>query len=213
MPDIGQSGFIPNVNPLQLSGIAARCLDPVPQLARKAVMNQRRTSIASLMKFVVVVALNLCIGRLVFRYEPWRLAAIGPIAVAIQVGLYSLVRSRGRPRPCSFWVGFETGGLLGLISLLYARVPESVVGAAWDDYAEFIDDLLSVNLGLSVLNRDPFDPALLIAVAVFASLPQMAMAVAGGLIGLTLGWSRQSRILTFKLIAIAVVPYTLFMLL
>ena len=176
-------------------------------------MNQRRMSIASLMKLVAIVALNLCIGQMIFWYEPWRLAGIGPIAMAIQLGLFFLVRSRGRPRHYSFWVGFEMGGFLGLVSFLYARVPDSVVGAVWDDYAEFIDDLLSVHLGLSVLKRGPFDPTLLIAVAIFASLPQMLMAIAGGLTGLFLGWSRQSRFLAFKLIAIAAVLYGLFMLL
>ncbi len=176
-------------------------------------MNQRRTTIASLMKLVAIVALNLCIGQMIFWYEPWRLAGIGPIAVAIQVGLFFLLRSRGRPRPYAFWVGFEMGGLLGLSSFLYLRVPDSVVGAIWDDYAEFIDDLLSVHLGLSVLNRGPFDPTLLIAVAVFASLPQMLMAIAGGSTGLFLGWSRQSRMLAFKVVAIAAVLYGLFMLL
>ena len=93
------------------------------------------------------------------------------------------------------------GGLLGLSSFLYARVAESRVGSLWDNYGEFIDGCLRSYYGISVLNRGPLDPVLLLTVAVFAFLPQLLMAVAGGLLGLSVGWSAWSRALTFKLFA------------
>jgi hypothetical protein len=159
-------------------------------------MSPRRKSIASLMKLVAIVALNLGIGRMIFLSEPWRLAGIAPIAMAIQFGLFFLARSSGRPRRYAYWLGFETGGLLGICSFMYARVPDSAVGALWEEYTVFINDLLRVHLGLSIFDRNPFDPALLIVVAVFGSLPQMLMAIAGGLLGLCLGWSMRSRALS-----------------
>jgi hypothetical protein len=174
-----------------------------------SMLSPRRKSIASFMKLVAIVALNLGIGRMIFLFEPWRLAGIAPMAVVIQFGLFFLVRSSGRPRRYAFWLGFETGGLLGIWSFLYARVPDSAVGACWEEYAAFINDLLRVHLGLSVFDRGPADPALLIVVAVFGSLPQMLMAIAGGLLGLSLGWSRRSPILLFKLIALAGLLYAL----
>jgi hypothetical protein len=155
---------------------------------------ERRKSIASLMILVAIVALNLGVGRMIFLVEPWRLAGVGPVVAALQVGMYFLGRARasGRLRQYAFWLGFETGGSLGLWSFLYVRVPDSRIGAIWDSYAVFINDLLRVHLGLSVLDRNPFDPALLIVVAVFGSLPQMVMAVTGGLVGLAVGWLGRS---------------------
>ena len=61
-------------------------------------MKPPRTSIVSLMLVVGIVALNLALGRTIFLAEPWRLAGIAPIGVIIQVGLFFLIRARGRPR-------------------------------------------------------------------------------------------------------------------
>lgn len=163
-------------------------------------MNPRRQTIASLMRVVGLVALNLAIGRIIFLFEPWRLAGIGLIAVCIQGGLFFLLRARrlSRPRQYAFWAGFEAASLLGLWSFLYARVPNSRVGALWDEYAAFVDLRLRIDFGLSVLDRFPFDPVLLAAVAVFAFLPQLAMGVGGGLLGLCVAWSKR----TLKLFAV-----------
>jgi hypothetical protein len=169
--------------------------------SRGVAMSLPRNSIASLMSVVGIVALNLAVGRAIFLAEPWRLAGVAPIGVIIQVGLYCLIRARGRPRRFAFWTGFEAGTVLGLWSFLCARVPESRVGAVWDDYGEFIDGLLRLHYGLPVLNRGPLDPVLLTMIAVFAFLPQFLMGVVGGLLGLSLAWSRRSRAFTLTLFA------------
>ena len=166
-------------------------------------MNPRRNSIARLMWIVGIVALNLAVGRSIFLSEPWRLAGIGPIAVAIELGLVCLIRARGRPRRYAFWTGFEAGSLLGLWSFVCVRVPESRVGALWDEYGAFIDGQLLAAYGLSVLDRGPLDPVFLSMIAVFAFLPQLLLGIAGGFLGLSLAWSRRSRVLTFTLFAIA----------
>lgn len=166
-------------------------------------MNPRRNSIARLMWIVGIVALNLAVGRSIFLSEPWRLAGIGPIAVAIELGLVCLIRARGRPRRYAFWTGFEAGSVLGLWSFVCVRVPESRVGALWDEYGAFIDGQLRAAYGLSVLDRGPLDPVFLSMIAVFAFLPQLLLGIAGGFLGLSLAWSRRSRVLTFTLFAIA----------
>ena len=96
-------------------------------------MKGPRNSIVSLMYVVGIVALNLTLGRFIFEGEPWRLAGLAPIAVMIQLGLFCLIRARGRVRRYAFWAGFEAGGLLGFWSFLYTRVPESWVGSLWDN--------------------------------------------------------------------------------
>jgi hypothetical protein len=164
-------------------------------------MKGPRNSTVSLMYVVGIVALNLTLGRFIFEGEPWRLAGLAPIAVIIQLGLFFLIRSRGRVRRYAFWAGFEVGGLLGFWSFLYARVPESRAGSLWDNYGAFIDDQIRTHFGLSVLDRNYLDPVLLTAVAVFAFLPQLCMALIGSLLGLSLAWSARSRAVMIMLFA------------
>ena len=165
-------------------------------------MNLRRNTIAALMLVVIIVALNLAAARAIYMFEPWRLAGVGPISLAIQAGLFYLIRSRGRPRQYAFWAGFEAGSILGLWSFLYVLVPDSIVGSIWDAYAAVIDEFLRVNFGLPVLNRNPLDPVFLAAVAVFAFLPQVLMGLGAGGLALSFTWSRRSRALTIALFAL-----------
>ena len=169
-------------------------------------MTGPRTSIVWLMSLVSIVALNLAVGQTIFLGEPWRLAGIAPTAIVIQLGLYNLILARGRRRQNAFWAGFEAGALVGLSSFLYARVPESQVAAFWDSYAEFIDAGLREYCGLSVLNRRPLDPLFLTAIAVFAFLPQLLLAVVGGLLSLSSAWSARSRTVMLTLSALLVIP-------
>jgi hypothetical protein len=159
-------------------------------------MNVRRNTIASLMLVVVIVALNVAAARAIYLFEPWRLAGMGPITLAIQAGLFYLIRTRGRPRQYAFWAGFEVGSMLGLWSFLYVLVPDSKVGSVWDAYATTVNEFLRVNFALPVLNRSPFDPIFLTAVAVFAFLPQLLMGLAAGGLALSVTWCWRSRATT-----------------
>ena len=146
-------------------------------------MKRPRSSIAMLMGVVLIVAMNLTLGRSIYGFVPWRLAGIFLIGIVLQVGLFCLICNRGRSRPYAFWTGVELGSLLGMTTFLYARVPDSWVGSFWDSYATFIDDFLMVHFGFSVLKRAPEDPVLLLTVAVFGFLPQLLMAIVGGSLG------------------------------
>ena len=95
-----------------------------------AVPARRRVTIASWMYLVAIVALDLAVAHAVYLFEAWRFAGIAPIAIALELGLFFLIRSRGRLRPYAFWAGFEIGGLLGIASFLFANVPDSRLGAS-----------------------------------------------------------------------------------
>jgi hypothetical protein len=165
-------------------------------------MKRSRYSIAMLMGVVLIVAMNLTIARSIYGLVPWRLAGIFLIGIVLQVGLFCLICSRGRPRPYAFWTGVEFGALLGMTTFLYARVPDSWVGSFWDSYATFIDRILLTHFGFGVLNRGPEDPILLLTVAVFGFLPQFLMALVGGFLGLSIGWSPRSRRHVFEVLEI-----------
>ena len=86
------------------------------------------------------------------------------------------------------------------------HVPESSVGYLWERYGEFIDGCLHDYCGIAFLSRGYLDPAFLTLVAVFAFLPQLLMAVCGGLVSLSVAWSPRSRDLTFMLVALIGLP-------
>jgi hypothetical protein len=172
---------------------------------REDATKRPQSSIGTSMWVVGIVALNLAVGRAIYRFLPWRLAGVFLIGLLIQVGLVCLFRSRGRRRLHAFWAGFELGGLLGLTSFLYARVPDSWMGSLWEQYAEFIDLQFRIHLGLSVLTRGADDPILLATVAAFGFLPQFLVALGGGLLGLSLRWSARSWVLVLKVFAIVAI--------
>ena len=82
-------------------------------------MKLTRTPIFALMQVVVLVAVNLAVGRMIFDGEPWRLAGIGPIGVLVELGLVVLIHNRRRRGRYAFWTGFEAGALLGIWSFLH----------------------------------------------------------------------------------------------
>ena len=72
-------------------------------------MKLRRNTIGSLMLVVVIVALNLACRACDYLVEPWRLAGVGPIALAIEAGAV-LLDSRSRAAPEVRILGGLRGG-------------------------------------------------------------------------------------------------------
>jgi hypothetical protein len=165
-------------------------------------IERRQTSLLALLGVVGIVALDLAFARVFVPYEPWRVAGVAMIGLLIQVGLVFLFRARGMRRRYAFWAGFEVGALVGFSSFFYVRVPGSTIGNLWGVYGEFIDGCLSHYFGISALNRGALDPVLLWIVAVFAFLPQLCMAVTGGVLALSVGSSARARAQTIRLFAI-----------
>jgi hypothetical protein len=82
-------------------------------------MKLRQFSIARLMTIVGIVGLNLAFTQLwSHSSEPSLLSGRFVTIIALQVGLFCLIRSR-RSRSFTFWMGFEAFGLAAAITSLY----------------------------------------------------------------------------------------------
>jgi hypothetical protein len=72
-----------------------------------------RLTVGSMMVFVVVASLNLAAARALFAQSLLLFAAEAPVGLAMQFGLYRLIRSRGRSR--RFWDGFVVVGFIAML--------------------------------------------------------------------------------------------------
>jgi hypothetical protein len=165
-------------------------------------LTRPRISIAGMMGLVAVVALEVLGGRILFGWDPYILAAVGPSALLLQVCLFRVVRDRWMKR--AFWVGCALGlavaaglclwGMAGGLRhrpqfdpVLGKNVAVSVAGdpmwPEWPDYrAAAYRFIISFPNGSDLMNR--FD---LISMAVYGLvmlLPQLGVAVVCGLLAL-----------------------------
>jgi hypothetical protein len=153
-----------------------------------------RISITKLMLLVAIIAANLAVGRVLGAYHPILPVAIALIGLALQAGAIALIRSRGRSR--AFSAGFLVFASMAMISVIWAfvvtsdvaigqnpstgemitmKVPGSLMWTIWSGYVEFVDACLA---GPLQINLDPLG----ILVAVIWSLPQLLIALTGGLL-------------------------------
>ncbi len=70
-------------------------------------MKRPRTSIAMLMVFVVLAALNFVVARFLLDFDAEILAAIAPSGLTLQIALVQVIRRRHALR--AFWAGFIAG--------------------------------------------------------------------------------------------------------
>jgi hypothetical protein len=152
-----------------------------------------KISIAKLMLLVAIIAANLAVGRVLGAYHLVLPVAIALTGLALQAGALALFRSRGRRR--AFLVGFLVFGSVAMISVIWAlvftpnvditqdpstgkmitiEIPGSRMWTIWSSYVEFVDACLA---GRLQINLDPLG----ILVAVIWSLPQLLIALTGGL--------------------------------
>ena len=171
-------------------------------------MKHPRFSIGRLMGVVGIVALNLWAGRILFSIEPWILAGAAPIGLILEFAVYRLIRSRGLAR--AFWAGFLATGFLAAGSLFWGltfheslnmginvitgeRMTISNPGFAsscrawnvWAEYLKFVADRLErlpLTRGISTRDGAPQ----FIAGTVIVFLPQLLIALAGGLLAFLL---------------------------
>ncbi len=169
-----------------------------------------RVSIGKLMVVVVLIALNLAAGRAVYSFGPWLLAGFVPTVLVLQFGVFRLIRNRGRARV--FWAGFVAGGVLAVGSLAWSFLFRTSVNiginvttgqkitittpgfpaadrvwSAWVVYLTFVENCVeSLPMAEDILGRE--DSATAIAFAVVVVLPQLLIAVSGGLLALVVTW-------------------------
>lgn len=144
-------------------------------------MEGHRVSLATLMAVVLVAAINLAAGRAFLpRLGPmgW---VIGLSGLALQIGLFGLIRKRGQDRV--FWAGFVAAGSLALMTFVWEEsVPNNKTpfGSPWLTYMLLIDNIMP---SLSFRTPPGGWPATRLAVnAVVLVLPQLFIALAGGLL-------------------------------
>jgi hypothetical protein len=152
-----------------------------------------RNRLSGLLLLIAVLAVNLAVARRVFQGEgaeadeARELAFLfGPMALALQLGLWRAFRGRREARP--FWAGFMAGGLLavgGLALAIVTRAPALL--APMNAYEALPRALLyDVALGGSPAAKRYLlaRPALRLAyVSAYMFAPQLALAVAAGLAG------------------------------
>ncbi len=175
-----------------------------------------RVSIGKLMVLVGLIAVNLTAIRLLCSAEPSLLTGFIPAGLVLQFGAFRLIRSRTRARV--FWAGFVTAGLLAGSSLAWAMIFHSSVNiglngvtgrsvriivpgspmadrmwSVWRGYFDVSTSRLEqLPLTADAFERDDALTAFLIATMVF--LPQIVIALTGGLLAVLLVWIPAVRI-------------------
>lgn len=94
-------------------------------------MKPPRLSIAKLMVVVVIIAINFGAARILFSYNTEMLIGVALSGMVLQVGLYQLLRSRGRGR--AFWAGFTACGLMAMMSFVWAMLFPEVLGFGFEN--------------------------------------------------------------------------------
>ena len=169
-----------------------------------------QVSIAGVMTIVVVVALNAAIALALFAYDEETLIGIALPGLALQWAIFSLVRRRQSNR--AFWISFAVFGSMAMTSFVWGRIlPNELIALAypgqpprlvyvtrvtafWMDYGSYAGHLLEPWLGSFQFLADPKGFAAVVIRALVFSLPQLLVALAGGLCALVISRA-QFRIL------------------
>jgi hypothetical protein len=168
-------------------------------------MKLPRLSIAEIMTVVGIVALNLAATRAFPDDNHELLGGVAPMAVTVQVGIFSLIRSRGRVR--AFGAGFVAFGSLAMASFVGAGFfspsdsvsidpktgqavvrtsPGAPIWVLWSRYGRFVFKTLESLPNSDFIVGDGGDShgqdgIPLGTKALILFLPQMVFAIAGGL--------------------------------
>jgi hypothetical protein len=156
------------------------------------------------MALVVLIAVNLALGRALFEYDCYILAGIAPSALALQLALYRLVRGRRLSR--AFWSGFIAAMLVVATLFLWGMYqrrltsrrfdpvlgktivrwrPGTPMWPGWPSYRNYAYQfIMRLPHGADILYREDWRSLLVIAVMFF--LPQLVVATAGGLMAIVI---------------------------
>jgi hypothetical protein len=171
-----------------------------------------KVSLVMLMAIVGTAAVDVSLGSDLTAYRPFLLVGVAPGTVAVEVGLLMLVVSRGRAR--AFWAGFVMAGALAAASYLWSMMyghsmyitvtkgrltcswwAPGPLGSPWNGLANFwyaygllATKCLECLLYLSRIRVRWWDSQLnvLVVSALILFLPQLLIAMLGGLLSLVL---------------------------
>jgi hypothetical protein len=161
-----------------------------------------RVYLVTLMVLVGVAAVNLAAARAIYAHNLDVLIGVCLSGLTLQYGMCRLLRSRGRAR--AFWAGFVAAGLLATSSYAWATgypkltavfvdrdsrklvtysSPGAPLSDLWENYSSIaIDGLEYLPFCAGISTRRLSDPAAICADALIAFLPQVMIAVVGGLL-------------------------------
>jgi hypothetical protein len=177
-----------------------------------AVMRLPQLSIADALTTVGIIALNCAAIRAIHGDDDELLCGVAPMALALQVGIFWLIRSRSRVR--AFWVGFLVFGAVAMTSfvgawffcagrnvsvdprtgILVDRWAGSPIWVLWSSYGRFVGGSLQHLTNSELILGDGgdthgHDGVPIATKAAILAVPQVAFAVAGAaLTSLTLRW-------------------------
>ena len=172
-------------------------------------MKLPRLSIVELMTVISIVAVDVAATRVLLEDNDL-LGGIAPMGLTLQIGIYWLIRSRGRVPP--FWVGFLAFGAMAMMSFLGAELscpgdsvaidpktgqtvvttfPGSTIWSLWARYGRFVFKTLQSLPNSGWIVGDGGDShghgEIPVTTKIFIlSLPQLVFAVAGGVVAMWL---------------------------
>jgi hypothetical protein len=181
-------------------------------------MHTPRLLVRTVMILVAVVAIDLTALRAIFglamNFGTGLQALINtvPIGLALNISLLRIFRTRGRAR--AYWVGFLVCGLLAMMSAAWAALtpegsvlsttggPNTILHGSriwflWQSYFVFMVNCLEA-LGFDIRSFSPLsldDPGIgyTTIVGIIAFIPQLAIALVGGLFARSINRKERSR--------------------
>jgi hypothetical protein len=162
-----------------------------------------RVKIITLMTVVGVVALNLAVGRALYAYDIEILGGSVLIGLSLQMGLIRLIRRRGRAR--AFWAGFVATGSLAFLTFLLAMLAqgpgayETVWYRVWSEYIDVTQEWLTYLPGGAAIqamtqHQNTAKAALIVMSMLIFSVPQLLIALSGGLLAIAVFWIVSARL-------------------
>lgn len=142
-------------------------------------MKMPRLTIGRLMITVGVVAIDIAAARWLYNPDDRMLASYSLGVVAVQFSAFRMTRGQGR----AFWLGFFLFSTAALVSLAaHSLIQPSLMTRLWSYYFIFAMDGLKNYPSLpQLVPPDIYDsPAIWIATALIAFIPQLVVALIGG---------------------------------
>jgi hypothetical protein len=154
-------------------------------------MRRPRFTIAQWMGLTAVLAVNAALVRAFVVQEMFYGGIL--IFVALQLGLWCLLHSRGRVR--RFWLGFEVSAVAATLAMFACEVfPNSPLAGLLMSYQDFATNLAFSHLPQSMADHLDEHQDQLLAVVYFA--PELVAALLGGMIAACLVSLGQARVRT-----------------
>ena len=144
-------------------------------------MKPPQLSIASAMAVVAIIAINIATLRTLHSYDEELAQGVALTGFALQFGVFQSIRSRGRVR--TFWIGFVALGWATMMTFVWCvAFSGSTMSLLWIVYTKHTNKYLNLVTHVwDFYNSTRIYPVLVITLAIVWSVPQLIIALFGGL--------------------------------